>query len=189
MMVFHGSAEIVRNPDVGHSYRMLDFGAGFYVATVREQAERWARRKAAVFGKDKAVINIYQMDDYTQGLRIKEFDEDLTGCLYLNLLTRCNIWMKKHWKTYIRKTWKKELLQGLQKSGACLWKQPWIFIITAGWLTGFMMGQKASSILITRFWLRYYAKQKTNCLLTSAPRYYRITGAGMNIHSIFFQLS
>ncbi len=77
MMVFHGSAEIVRNPDVGHSYRMLDFGAGFYVTTVREQAERWARRKAAVFGKDKAVINIYQMDDYTQGLRIKEFDEDL----------------------------------------------------------------------------------------------------------------
>ena len=34
MIVYHGSKEIVEEPDVKHSYRMLDFGRGFYVTTV-----------------------------------------------------------------------------------------------------------------------------------------------------------
>lgn len=51
MIVYHGSTEAVQNPDVRHSYRSLDFGMGFYVTTVREQAERWARRKADILGK------------------------------------------------------------------------------------------------------------------------------------------
>lgn len=51
MIVYHGSIEAVEKPDVGHSYRRLDFGTGFYVTTVREQAERWARRKADILGK------------------------------------------------------------------------------------------------------------------------------------------
>lgn len=40
MIVYHGSIEIVKNPDVNHSYRPLDFGKGFYVTTVKEQAEK-----------------------------------------------------------------------------------------------------------------------------------------------------
>lgn len=40
MIVYHGSTEIVKNPDVCHSYRRLDFGMGFYVTTVKEQAKR-----------------------------------------------------------------------------------------------------------------------------------------------------
>lgn len=39
MIVYHGSTEIVEKPDVRHSYRALDFGKGFYVTTVKEQAE------------------------------------------------------------------------------------------------------------------------------------------------------
>jgi hypothetical protein len=46
MKVFHGSTDIVNKPDIAHSFRPLDFGKGFYVTTVREQAEKWARRKA-----------------------------------------------------------------------------------------------------------------------------------------------
>lgn len=53
MIVYHGSTEIVEKPDVEHSYRLLDFGRGFYVTTVKEQAERWARRKADIFGANK----------------------------------------------------------------------------------------------------------------------------------------
>ena len=45
MTVYHGSSVVVERPDVLHSYRPLDFGKGFYVTTVEEQAERWARRK------------------------------------------------------------------------------------------------------------------------------------------------
>ena len=31
MIVYHGSSEVVRQPDILHSYRALDFGKGFYV--------------------------------------------------------------------------------------------------------------------------------------------------------------
>ena len=52
MIVFHGSIEIVKSPDVLHSYRSLDFGKGFYVTTVEEQAVRWARRKADLLERE-----------------------------------------------------------------------------------------------------------------------------------------
>ena len=77
MIVYHGSIEIVEKPDVKHSYRTLDFGMGFYVTTVREQAERWARRKADILEKKKAVMNIYQMNDNAAGFLVKSFGEDL----------------------------------------------------------------------------------------------------------------
>ena len=38
MIVYHGSNMVVEHPDVNHSYRDLDFGRGFYVTTVKEQA-------------------------------------------------------------------------------------------------------------------------------------------------------
>ena len=81
MIVYHGSTEIVKKPDDRHSYRALDFGKGFYVTTVREQAERWARRKADILGKDTAIVNLYQMNDRTEGLLIKYFDEDTICCV------------------------------------------------------------------------------------------------------------
>ena len=77
MIIFHGSSEIVKQPDILHSYRALDFGKGFYVTSVREQAERWARRKADLVG-GKAIVNQYQMSDERTGLRVKTFSDDLT---------------------------------------------------------------------------------------------------------------
>ncbi|MCM1143925.1 MAG: DUF3990 domain-containing protein [Blautia sp.] len=87
MIVYHGATEIVEKPDVKHSYRSLDFGMGFYVTTVREQAERWARRKAAILGKEKAVVNIYQMDDDTSNFLVKLFDEDLNE--WIDFVCKC----------------------------------------------------------------------------------------------------
>ena len=77
MIVYHGSLEVVKQPDVLHSFRPLDFGRGFYVTTVREQAERWARRKADLFGSSSAMINIYDMQEDFGDLSVKTFDEDL----------------------------------------------------------------------------------------------------------------
>ena len=76
MIVCHGSSEVVRQPDILHSYRALDFGKGFYVTSVRGQAERWARRKASLVG-GRAIVNQYQMDDDMTGLRVKRFPDDL----------------------------------------------------------------------------------------------------------------
>ena len=38
MIVYHGSDVIVKAPDLLHSAKRLDFGVGFYVTTVKEQA-------------------------------------------------------------------------------------------------------------------------------------------------------
>lgn len=77
MIVYHGSTEIVKCPDVLHSYRPLDFGKGFYVTTVKEQAMRWARRKAGLLGKELRIVNCYEMSDDVFGLAVKTFDADL----------------------------------------------------------------------------------------------------------------
>ena len=77
MMVYHGSTEIIKKPDVLHSYRLLDFGQGFYVTTVKEQAMRWARRKAGLQKDKSAIVNCYQMADDFCDLKHKTFPEDL----------------------------------------------------------------------------------------------------------------
>lgn len=56
MIVYHGSIQSVERPDILHSYRALDFGKGFYVTTIREQAERWAKRKADIYVKGTGVV-------------------------------------------------------------------------------------------------------------------------------------
>ena len=76
MIVYHGSSEVVRQPDTLHSYRALDFGKGFYVTTVREQAERWARRKADLFG-GTPVVSRYRMRDDLSQFRVRRFPDDL----------------------------------------------------------------------------------------------------------------
>ena len=53
MTVYHGGILEIRNPDVTHSKKYLDFGKGFYVTSFPKQAERWAVRKAMRSGKGK----------------------------------------------------------------------------------------------------------------------------------------
>lgn len=71
MIVYHASPDIIPNPDVMHSRDYLDFGKGFYLTTLREQAEKYAQR-FKLRGKD-AYINIYELDDNLDLLNIKTF--------------------------------------------------------------------------------------------------------------------
>jgi hypothetical protein len=87
MIVFHGSIEIVKSPDVLHSYRSLDFGKGFYVTTVEEQAVRWARRKADLLEKGTAIVNRYQMSEELGDLKLKTFPEDLME--WIDFVCKC----------------------------------------------------------------------------------------------------
>ena len=75
MIVYHGSSEIITKPDVLHSYRQLDFGQGFYVTTAKEQAARWARRKAGL-NAGIGIVNCYDMEDELTGLKYKTFSDD-----------------------------------------------------------------------------------------------------------------
>ncbi|MBR2288948.1 MAG: DUF3990 domain-containing protein [Clostridia bacterium] len=86
MIVYHGSSMVVDHPDVTHSYRPLDFGKGFYVTTVKTQAERWARRKALLVGSQSPVLNIYQMNLNTEDFCVKTFD-DMSD--WIDFVCRC----------------------------------------------------------------------------------------------------
>lgn len=77
MIVYHGSIEIVKNPDINHSFRPLDFGKGFYVTTVKDQAIKWAKRKADIYNHEKGIVNFYEMSDVFDGLKKKSFPDDL----------------------------------------------------------------------------------------------------------------
>lgn len=87
MIVYHGSNVIVRDPDIEHSFRPLDFGKGFYVTAVKEQAERWARRKADICDTDKAIVTVYNMAEDFDGLIWKCFEEDLTE--WIDFVCQC----------------------------------------------------------------------------------------------------
>lgn len=87
MIVYHGSNMIVEHPDINHSYRALDFGKGFYVTTIKEQAERWARRKADICGTDKAIVTAYNMLEEFNGLACKCFETDLAE--WIDFVCKC----------------------------------------------------------------------------------------------------
>ena len=44
MEVFHGSTIVIKQPLVAAGRKRLDFGLGFYVTDIRQQAESWAER-------------------------------------------------------------------------------------------------------------------------------------------------
>lgn len=78
MIVYHGSDRTVSLPDIKHSFRNLDFGRRFYVTTVREQAERWARRKADFTKDARPFLNVYDMKIDMEKLFVRRFDESLS---------------------------------------------------------------------------------------------------------------
>jgi len=61
VIVYHGSYLAVSKPDTAHSRKSVDFGQGFYVTPIYEQAKKWAE-KYKLRGKS-AVISSYQMDE------------------------------------------------------------------------------------------------------------------------------
>ena len=72
MRVFHGSTLAVERPMTGFAKRHLDFGPGVYVTSYREQALRWARRKAMRNG-GTAVVSEYELAGDLSAWRGREF--------------------------------------------------------------------------------------------------------------------
>lgn len=86
MILYHGSDRIVEKPDTCHSAKRLDFGAGFYVTTVKDQAERWAKRKALLRGSPKGIVNLYEWNE-ADGFRVLDFGEDLET--WIDFICQC----------------------------------------------------------------------------------------------------
>ena len=75
MIVYHGTIEEIRCPDVYHSKKYLDFGKGFYVTSIKEQAEKWAIRKS-MRRKEMPVVNCYDLQIDSGNYKVLKFDLD-----------------------------------------------------------------------------------------------------------------
>lgn len=61
MIVYHGSDVSVPEPRISFSRERVDFGKGFYVTPIAEQAQRWAAR-FLTRGR-QALISCYELDE------------------------------------------------------------------------------------------------------------------------------
>lgn len=73
MRLYHSSNVVVKAPDTLHSRNYLDFGRGFYLTTIYQQAVRYAQRFKR--RRQQAFLNIYEfsMSDVSKW-RIMRFD-------------------------------------------------------------------------------------------------------------------
>lgn len=71
MLVYHTSDQQFETPDVKHSRSALDFGKGFYVTRLKEQAVAYADRFLKV--GSNAIIHVFDFES-NSGLKIKKFE-------------------------------------------------------------------------------------------------------------------
>lgn len=79
--LYHGSSLSVPAPLTGVGRRELDFGPGFYLTNLREQAERWARRVCVIRAVETPQISIYKFDETllpadVRRLRLEHYDQE-----------------------------------------------------------------------------------------------------------------
>ena len=75
MLLYHGSNTVIQEINLAMCRPYKDFGQGFYLTVMKDQAEKMARRVARIYG-GSPVLNIYELDDsfmQTKGLNIKDF--------------------------------------------------------------------------------------------------------------------
>ena len=82
MILYHGGTEAVMQPDCKKGRPDLDFGQGFYVTLLQDQAEGFARRKARD-RKSKPVISVYEFD----------YEAAIEDCVYLNFEFYDEAWL------------------------------------------------------------------------------------------------
>ena len=85
MEVYHASPVVVKFPDTKHSRDYLDFGKGFYVTTMREQAQKYGLRFTRR-GKD-AYLNTYELTDNLKQWKVVEFERYNEA--WLDFVTEC----------------------------------------------------------------------------------------------------
>lgn len=71
--LYHGSNVIVEHPLVNLGRKDLDFGPGFYLTPLYEQASKWAIRIKTIRRAEQAIVNIYEFLQPTE-CNIKRFE-------------------------------------------------------------------------------------------------------------------
>ena len=74
------------NPDLSHSRKAVDFGAGFYVTPILDQAVRWGEKRKRRSGM--ATVSRYEYDDVAaSSLKVLQFDGYSEN--WLDFIVRC----------------------------------------------------------------------------------------------------
>ena len=88
MTAYHASNFIIESPDIYHSRDFLDFGKGFYLTSLIEQAKKYAQR--FLYQGDKAYLNHYNLDENLDNkFNIKEFGDYNEE--WLDFVTLCRL--------------------------------------------------------------------------------------------------
>ena len=85
MILYHSSTEGVGYPDLNHSRKYLDFGRGFYLTTLKDQAIKYADR-FKLRGLP-SFLNVYEFSDDWSELNVLTFDS--YNSEWLDFVGRC----------------------------------------------------------------------------------------------------
>ena len=76
MKLYHGSLEIVNQPEIRLPNRTLDYGSGFYTTTSYQQAEDWVKRRMNERKLELGFVNVFEFDEQSlDQLNCLVFDE------------------------------------------------------------------------------------------------------------------
>lgn len=90
MILYHGSIEIVDNPEISIPSRFLDYGYGFYTTTSFKQAEDWVKRKLNA-NSPIGYVNVYELDeDLVKSLKTLLFESPTEDWLDFVMSNRTN---------------------------------------------------------------------------------------------------
>lgn len=86
MILYHGSYTEIKNPHISYSRNNVDFGKGFYLTPIKEQAEKWCKR--FIRRNKQGIVSIYSFDeknlDHLKVLYFKNYNED-----WLDFIMNC----------------------------------------------------------------------------------------------------
>lgn len=85
MKLYHSSDVSVAKPDIIHSRDYLDFGKGFYLTSIYEQAVKYAQR--FIRRKRDAWLNVYEFEYEPSEWKILNFDS--YNKHWLNFVASC----------------------------------------------------------------------------------------------------
>lgn len=75
MILYHGSNVVIEHVDLAKCKLYKDFGQGFYLTEIKEQASEMAKRTAKIYGGEP-VVNEFEFDKMAlDSLQVKCFDE------------------------------------------------------------------------------------------------------------------
>ena len=69
MLVYHGGTEIIDSPKIDVGRPKLDFGPGFYLTSLYDQAKEWAEK----IGDERNVRPIINKYEFDKDKSIKDF--------------------------------------------------------------------------------------------------------------------